>query len=394
MKTPRALFPLYAVVFLATVGYSSMITIFTPMMMRSRWGMVAESEPLSARMTQLGILLALYPLGQFLGSPLIVALGRRYDKKRLLLISLCVTAIAYACLALSLAQFNLGAVMASTFLAGLAEANESIAEDAIAELASKEHHKKLMSTLHVSSSGAFLFGPIFSGILAFKGLAVPFWGIFALMMGGFLMVLFLAPLPGAKQPSSAWKLLKNQFSTFAFERFHFAFGVNFLIYFAIFGFFRAYPMHLVEAFDMYIYELSHYIAWVAVPIVLLNLFFTGPLLKTFSSSTILAWGSLGIGLFIFMLLFAERGPLLWTSLFLVAACIGICLPTSPVFIARSAHKSILGEILESDLAVLKGAETIASLAGGALAAFFVPLPLYFFAILSILAAGLLFFRKM
>ncbi|MBX7066250.1 MAG: MFS transporter [Parachlamydiales bacterium] len=392
-KAISRLFPLYAVVFLASIGYSSMITIFTPMMMRERWGMVSEATPMTVRMTQLGILLALYPFGQFIGSPLIVALGRRYDKKRLLLISLCITAIAYGFLALSLENLSLGAVMASTFLAGLSEANESIAEDTIAELAAKEHHKKLMSTLHVSSSGAFLFGPILSGILAFQGLSIPFWGIFALIMIGFLFVLFLGPLPSQKLPVSAWKLVRDQFSAFSFERFHFAFGVNFLIYFAIFGFFRAYPMHLVESFDMYIYELSHYIAWVAVPIVFLNLFVTARLLKTFHSSTLLTWGSFGIGVFIYFLLFAAKGPNLWISLFLVAACIGICLPTSPVYIARSAHQSILSEILESDLAVLKGAEAIASLAGGALAAFFVPLPLYFFGAISILAALLLFFKK-
>jgi hypothetical protein len=52
----------------------------------------------------------------------------------------------------------------------------------------------------------------------------------------------------------------------------------------------------------------------------------------------------------------------------------------------------LSEVLESDLGVLKGAETIASLSGGVLAAAFIQLPLFVFASLALLAAALLLLR--
>lgn len=389
-RTHRFLFPLYAVVFLANIGYSSMITVFTPMMMYEKWGILAASESMSVRMTYLGLLLALYPFGQFIGSPLCVALSRRFDKKRILLLTLCLTAFAYAWIAWSLHVLSLGSVMAGVFIAGLSEANESIAEDAIAEISAKEHHSALMSYLHVSSSGSFLFGPILSGFLSFRGLEAPFWGIFYLFVIGFLLTLFLEPFPIIRAPVNAMKALKNQFSVFAIDRFHFAFAINCLIYFAIFGFFRAYPMHLVEAFGFDISRLSYHIAWVAVPIVLLNLSATTYLLKNFQPATILACGTFGMSVFIFFLLeVAHTGPLLWLALFLIAASIAVCLPASPVFIARSVHKSILSEVLESDLGVLKGAEAIASLCGGALAAFFIQLPLIVFAIIALIASLLL-----
>ncbi len=390
----RSLLPLYLIVFAAYLGYSSMITVFTPMMMREKWGMIGPEDSLAYRMTLLGILLALYPFGQLFGSPLLVALSRRYDKRRLLLLSLCLTAAAYACVAAALHALHLSLLMAAVFGAGFFEANESIAEDLIAEIAGKEKHSKLMGYLHVSSSGAFLFGPILSGLLSLQyGLEGPFWGLFALILAVFLAALFLPSFPSLKAPISAYKALKNQLSIFSLGRFHFAFAVNALIYFAIFGFFRAYPMHLVEAFGFDIYTLSHYIAWVAVPIVLSNLGITAFLIRRFSAGTVLAFGSLGIGLFmLYFALLPAPGLHLWAALFLTGLSIGLCLPSSPIYIARAAKKSILSEVLESDLGLLKGAETLASLSGGALAALFIQLPLYLFAALAVAAAALLALR--
>jgi DHA1 family tetracycline resistance protein-like MFS transporter len=89
-KARRFLFPLYLIVFLASLGYSSMIAVFTPMMMLDHWGMVGPDASEAARMVELGILLALYPFGQFFGSPLLIALSRRFHKKSILLRHCCI----------------------------------------------------------------------------------------------------------------------------------------------------------------------------------------------------------------------------------------------------------------------------------------------------------------
>src|SRR5215211_6371206 len=69
--TVRKLLPLYFVVFVGFLGYSLMIAVFTPMILRNDNGMLAASSGLSQRSLVLGVLLALYPLGQFLGSPVL-----------------------------------------------------------------------------------------------------------------------------------------------------------------------------------------------------------------------------------------------------------------------------------------------------------------------------------
>jgi MFS family permease len=87
----KPLLPLYAVVFAGFVGYSLMITVFTPMIMGNHDLLFRADEPMGRRVILLGLLLCLYPLGQFAGSPVLGALSDRFGRKPVLMISLCFT---------------------------------------------------------------------------------------------------------------------------------------------------------------------------------------------------------------------------------------------------------------------------------------------------------------
>jgi DHA1 family tetracycline resistance protein-like MFS transporter len=114
-----ALLPLYIIVFVGFVGYSPMITVFTPMLLRADAGMVPAGTSTSYRTITLGVLLCLYPLGQFLGSPVLGALYDRLGRRPVLLVSLAATTLFYA----AIAAQALAALGAATFAAGLAEGN-------------------------------------------------------------------------------------------------------------------------------------------------------------------------------------------------------------------------------------------------------------------------------
>ncbi len=83
--------PLYVVVFIGFVGYSLMITVFTPLLLGDGGGLVAASSPTSIRTLVLGGLLALYPLAQF-GAPVLGSLSDRFGRRPVLLASLAASA--------------------------------------------------------------------------------------------------------------------------------------------------------------------------------------------------------------------------------------------------------------------------------------------------------------
>src|SRR5262249_38006121 len=98
----RALLALYVVIVFGFVGYSLMITVFTPMLLGADSGFLPSDATVSRRAVVLGIVLCLYPGGQFIGSPVLGALSDRYGRKPVLTLSLASTTACYALIAAAL----------------------------------------------------------------------------------------------------------------------------------------------------------------------------------------------------------------------------------------------------------------------------------------------------
>lgn len=128
------MFPLYAVVFAEFVGYSLMIIVFTPMIMSNHNLLLQPDEPMSRRVIVLGVLLCLYPLGQFVGSPMLGGLSDRFGRKPVLMISLSFTTACYALIGIALDLRSFALLACALLLAGLAEANVVAAQSAIADV--------------------------------------------------------------------------------------------------------------------------------------------------------------------------------------------------------------------------------------------------------------------
>ncbi len=68
------LLPLDFVIFAGFFGYSLLITVFTPMLLQDGGGgLLPAGVTMPTRTLTLGILLCLYPAGQFFGSPVLGA---------------------------------------------------------------------------------------------------------------------------------------------------------------------------------------------------------------------------------------------------------------------------------------------------------------------------------
>jgi DHA1 family tetracycline resistance protein-like MFS transporter len=124
----KSLLPLYAVVFAGFVGYSLMITVFTPMIMSNHDLLLRADEPMSRRVILLGALLCLYPLGQFAGSPVLGALSDRFGRKPILMISLCFTTGCYALIGAALSLRSLALLALASLLAGNGSSTNKAAE--------------------------------------------------------------------------------------------------------------------------------------------------------------------------------------------------------------------------------------------------------------------------
>src|SRR5215469_2674052 len=393
-----SLLPLYVVIFFGFVGYSLMITIFTPMFLKPEAGMLPASATTSYRTVVLGIILGLYPAGQFIGSPVMGAMSDRYGRRPILLISLAVTTACYAVIASALQMLSLPILAVSLLIAGLAEANIVTAQSAIADVIGAEDRNRFFGYIYMCVSLAYIVGPLAGGKLAEPSVvtwftyATPFWVVF-----GLLILTTLATLiafretnpPSRRQKISYLEAFTNLAGVFTNRRIRVLYLINFLLYLAIFGFFRCYPMYLVDEFHLGVSRESEYIAWVGLPIVLANLWLTGYLAKHFTTRSMTFWSGLLTGIFMIVVVIPAPRNALWVTLFLTSLALAICLPSCATMLSTAVGEADQGRVMGNNQALQVGAESLSGVVGGLLAAVFVKLSLIVLGGIAILAAAVI-----
>jgi MFS family permease len=393
----RSLFVLYLVIFIGFLGYSLMITVFTPMLLDGH-GAILPATTLEARRTMLlGFLLCLYPLGQFLASPVLGALSDRFGRKPVLIFSLAATTFCYAIIAGALAIASFYLLCAGSFLAGLSEANIVTAQSAISDVIPADNRNRYFGYIYMSVSAAYIVGPLAAGKLAdhslasWFGYATPFWVVFGLLIVTIAATLiFFAETKPAEERRrvSYFEAFTNLAWVLRDRRLRHLYLVNFLLYLAIFGFFRCYPMYLVDEYRLGVSKVSEFIAWVGVPIVLANLWLTGALSCRFSARQLTIWSGVLTGAFMMVVVMPRAQGAAWVTLFLTSLALAICLPSCATMLSITAAESEQGRVMGNNQALQVGAEALSGLIGGVLAALAVKLSLVVLGSVAV-AGGLL-----
>src|ERR1700733_1741059 len=396
------LLPLYAVVFAGFVGYSLMITVFTPMIMSNHDLLLPADEPMSRRVILLGILLCLYPLGQFAGSPVLGALSDRFGRKPVLMISLCFTTSCYALIGIALSLRNFALLSLASLAAGLGEANVVAAQSAIADVIAPEERNRFFGYIYLSASSAYILGPLVGGRLADPDLvswfsdATPFWAAMIVLAittaaTGFF---FRETNPPAHRHSVSFsQAFTNLRGVISNRRLRRLYWLNFAFYLAIFGFFRWYPMYLVDRFPLGVSQISEFVAWVGVPIVIANAWLTGFLGARFRTRTLTMWSAFLTGAFMILVVAIRPRGSLWATLFLTSAALAICLPACATLLSKATSEAEQGRVMGNNQALQVGAEALSGLVGGLAAAFFVELPLILLGLVAMSAALLLSLQR-
>jgi MFS family permease len=392
--------PLYVVIFVGFVGYSLMITVLTPALMSNHSLFLPAGMPLSKRIVLLSFLLCLYPLGQFAGSPVLGSLSDRFGRKPVLLVSLAVTTICYALIAAALTARSFALLAVASLLAGAAEANIVAAQSAIADVVRPEERNRFFGYIYMSVSLAYIIGPLVGGKLADPTLvpwfsdATPFEAVLLLLV---ITTIATAALfretnpPTTRSAVSFTQAFTNLKGVIVDGRLRRIYWLNFLFYFAIFGFFRCYPMYLVGHFHLGVSRVSEFIAWVGVPIVIANLWLTGFLAARVDTKTLAIWSASLTGIFMIAVVVFRPAEALWVTLFLTSGALALCLPSCATLLSRAAAEAEQGRVMGNNQALQVGAEALSGLLGGLAAALLVDLPLVLLGLLAITAAMFLKF---
>ena len=149
----------------------------------------------AARYFIAGLITSVFGLMQFIAAPLLGELSDIYGRKKLLLLGVGVLAAAQALFGFGILAGSLTILLVSRTIAGLAGANFSIAQAAIADVTEPRDRAKNFGLLGAAFGIGFILGPVLGGWIAnlAQNAAAPFWFAAILGIANLLFVSFLLP---------------------------------------------------------------------------------------------------------------------------------------------------------------------------------------------------------
>jgi MFS transporter, DHA1 family, tetracycline resistance protein len=387
-------------VFIGFVGTSIAYPIFPPLFLHPKESTIIPiTWDVSTRSILLGIALAAYPLGQFIGSPILGGCSDYYGRKKMLMLSLTGSAFGYLFTMLAL-QFNiLWLLLASRFITGVMEGNLAIVRAMATDLKSISKYKSLGRINGVAAIG-YVTGPLFGGFLSDSHLvswfsyAFPF---FLAMTFAFVAVLLAALKLSDKKQDTIYSSVTIMQRFNLIKRFKFLFSKSrslkyLLIISTIFTFsadifYEFGPVYLTGLWSMTPAGIAIYNAILSLTLA----FGSGWLPHYFSSRVsterVIATAMLMTAI-IFGLLVIYPSIILAFVLFgLVGLSIAIVNTNLTIQVSDSVDGYIQGEALGAQLSLRMLGDAIICLVGGILIVTSVMLPI---AISSFIAIGALF----
>jgi len=386
----RPLLPLYLVIFIGFCGYSLMITLFVPMLMGAN-GFLAADTTTSQRSLVLGILLAIYPLGQFLGSPVLGALSDRYGRKPVLTVSLCIAVAAYVLISLGIEIRSLGLLAIGCLIGGLAESNIAIAQSAISDVAVPDERPRLFAWIYSCCSLGYIAGPVIGGQLAvLLGWSAPFWLTVPLLAAtlAWIGISFRETHPPEQDKRfDAFAALTNLGTVFTDRPIRRLYLINFLIYLGLFGYFRMVLVYMVDHWHTTVDQTTLIYSGLALISAVASFGLMAPLTRQFGLNRLAVGSAILAGVTMISITFPAQLGSIWITGGLTTLIGTLALAACPTLLANAVSAERQGRVMGNNQALQVGAESLSAAIGGALAGILIPLPLVAFGILLI-GAGL------
>ena len=158
--------PIFLTAFMDTLGFGIVIPVLSPLFLDPSSGMFPATFDMPSRMMLLGILIAVYPIAQFFGAPILGGLSDWHGRRRLLMLAEFGVLVGYVIFALGVTYHNLSMLFASLLIGGFMAGNASIINSIIADISDERTKAKNFGLSGMALGVGFIIGPFIGGKLA------------------------------------------------------------------------------------------------------------------------------------------------------------------------------------------------------------------------------------
>lgn len=355
----------------------------------------------------LGWLSAIYPLMQFVATPILGQLSDRYGRKKVLALSLLGTAVGYALFAIGIITKNIPLIFIGRALDGITGGNISVARAVIADVSTPKHRVRNFGLMGAIFGIGFVFGPYIGARLAspnvaFFGLfstpdwfnaATPFW--FATILSAINMLLVLLVLPETHKHINnklklAWnKSVSNIREALARPGLRVIFTSEFLFWGGFTFFTTFFQVLLIQKLGFSTSNIGDYFAYIGLFIALAQAVVVPLVAKKYKSHQVLRFSFIGSGVALLLQLWPDSTPELLLIAPLIAVFNGLTMANTSALVSMSAGPEEQGEVLGIQASVQALAQAIPAILSGYVATMGVSVPVLVGGIFAI-AGGLVF----
>jgi multidrug resistance protein len=288
------------------------------------------AQHLGANPFQVGLILTMYSLAQFLFLPVLGHLSDRYGRRPIILWSLIIEAVSLVLTALA---GTLPILLFARFIGGLGAANLGSAQAVVSDTTMPQDRAKGMGAIGAAVGLGFVTGPALGGGLAAIGSTAPFWFAAGLALVNAAMVFRFLP---ETHPVSARSIeiarpripfagLAESLQRSALLR---LLGINLLYTFAFAAMEAMFPLFSEHTFGWKATQNAYIFVYVGIIMVIMQGGLVGRLAKRFGVHVLLLSGLALLAIGLLLLPLGTRLPTLLLAVGLLAAGSGVVAATS------------------------------------------------------------------
>lgn len=392
------------IVFVGFLGISMPYLIFPALFLNPDYTILPTNWGESSRAILLGITLAAYPFGQFIGSPILGSLSDDYGRKPLMSGSLFIAALCNLLTGFAIEWQGVGLLIFSRFVAGVMEGNIAIARAMAADMKAISKHDSF-GKINAVISIAFLLGPLVGGILTDKNLwggfttSFPFYFIcclFFVLSAISAILLEAAVVDASKNARTFWQrinLLKRLSELFSNKRLKFLLITSTCFTLAADIFYEFGPVYLTIKWGLGPSQMIMFNGALCVGLAIGNGFLPKFFSSRFSKRFGIVCSTAGLAIFLISIISVNSAYLIFLLFGLAGLMIGIAVTLITVKISNSASDAIQGEVMGVQLSLRVLGDAIICLFGGVLLLVSSKLIISFAALVS-LTACIYYVRKL
>lgn len=359
----------FLTIFLGWVGFSLPFPVFGPLFLTQDAPLLDPDMSDGARARLLGLGLALYPLGQIIGSALLGRASDRFGRRRTLMVALMLTILGSVLLAFGVMASWVALLLLGRFVAGLGEGSIAIVQSLASDVSAPHTKARNFALIGIAMDLGFVVGPLAGGAVLgdvsagadATHWALPFWLATILFAVNVLLVpVFLkhnrVPAPeirssGEYRPATVMPLMLVSFCTF----------------WSIMTFFDFFPVYFVQVYGTEPMWLGINAALLSVPLVAAGLV-VGRLVGRFGARrvAVLALILMGAGQLAFLQATDERAHI--PAIIVIAVGITFGQTATSVLVSDAVPPHAQGRVLGLYRSVTVMAAVVAALVGGWLTA--------------------------